>query len=127
MKNIKVGIIDAEIIWKSAYTELGKHRFPNLASMKISGYHKSIGDEVTLITELPLTYQLRDLYKKYDKIYISKVFVETCVPTELLRMSNVVYGGTGFYYSDAQFLPNKIENHMPDYHYMTIGSKKEKH
>lgn len=110
----KIGIIDAELLFKSAFTELGKHRFPNLASMKISGYHKTQGDTVTLITQLPNPVQ--KLYKLYDKIYISKVFVETSVPTELLRLSNVIYGGTGFFYANAQPLPYEIENHIPDYH-----------
>ena len=38
-----VGIIDAEIVGKN------KHRFPNLACMKISSFHKKVGDTVSLL------------------------------------------------------------------------------
>lgn len=63
-----VGIIDAEIIGKT------KHRFPNLCCMKISSYHKSIGDSVVLLH----SYEgLED----FDKVYISKVFTKTDVPS----------------------------------------------
>lgn len=113
---MEIAIIDAELCFKGIYSELGKHRFPNLCSMKISGYYKEKGDNVTLITELPNISQLNSWNKKYDRIYISKVFVETCVPTELLRMSNVIYGGTGFWFANAQPLNYKIEHSMPDYH-----------
>lgn len=77
--------------------------------MKISGYHKSNGDEVNLL----LDYNDID---SYDKVYISKVFTDTFVPQELLHAENVEYGGTGFYYDKAPRLPCKIEHHMPDYH-----------
>lgn len=36
---MKIGIIDADLLGRK------KHRFPNLACMKISGYHKEKGDE----------------------------------------------------------------------------------
>lgn len=66
---MKIAIIDAEIIGKS------KHRFPNLACMKISAYHKKLGDIVTLKTD----YDNLDIF---DKIYISKVFTKTRIPCE---------------------------------------------
>ena len=98
-----VGIIDAEIIGKT------KHRFPNLCCMKISSYHKSIGDSVVLLH----SYEgLED----FDKVYISKVFTKTDVPSEVLEMETVEYGGTGFYYDKAPSLPSEIEHAMPDYH-----------
>lgn len=100
---MKVGIIDAEIIGKT------KHRFPNLCSMKLSYYHRSIGDDV----ELLLSYDNLD---QYDKVYISKVFTWTEVPEEVLEMENVEYGGTGFYYDKAPKLPCEIEHSIPDYH-----------
>jgi len=50
MKNI--AIIDTEIL------SVKKHRFPNLACMKISIYHKKLGDNV----ELKLNYQNLHLY-----------------------------------------------------------------
>lgn len=100
---MRIGIIDAEIIGKT------KHRFPNLCSMKLSSYHKSIGDT----TELLLSYDNLD---QYDKVYISKVFTWTEVPEEVLSYENVEYGGTGFFYDKAPKLPCEIEHAMPDYH-----------
>ena len=37
---LKIAIIDADLISRK------KHRFPNLACMKISGWHKEKGDDV---------------------------------------------------------------------------------
>lgn len=100
---MNIAIIDAEIIGKT------KHRFPNLCSMKLSSYHKSIGDSVTLKTD----YESLELF---DKVYISKVFTKTEVPEHVLSMPNVQYGGTGFYYDKAPPLPPEVEHIMPDYH-----------
>lgn len=47
---MKVAIIDADLIG------INKHRFPNLALMKISSYHKLQGPEVSLI-RMPETIQ----------------------------------------------------------------------
>lgn len=99
----QIAIIDADLIGRK------RHRFPNLASMKISGYHKDIGDIVSLL----LSY---DNLTEYDKVYISKAFTDTPVPDNVLSLDNVVYGGTGFYYDKAPRLPDEIEHHMPDYH-----------
>lgn len=77
-----VGIIDAEIIGKT------KHRFPNLCCMKISSYHKSIGDDVVLLSSY-------EGLENFDKVYISKVFTKTKVPPEVLKMKTVEYGGNG--------------------------------
>lgn len=100
---MKVAVIDADLIGRK------KHRFPNLACMKISGYHKSIGDDVYLEMEY-------DNVNIYDKVYISKVFTDTEVPDDILKNDNVLYGGTGFYYDKALCLPDYIEHHKPDYH-----------
>jgi len=100
---MKIGIIDADLIGRK------KHRFPNLASMKISGWHKSNKDDVTLVTSY-------DNLDDYERIYISKVFTDTVVPEDLLTDCRVVYGGTGFFYDKAAPLPLCIEHHMPDYH-----------
>lgn len=99
---MNIGVIDADLIGRK------KHRFPNLASMKISGYHKSKGDTTSLL----LSY---DNIDKFDKVYISKVFLDTFVPEEVLKLKNVEYGGTGFFYDKADPLPDEIEHHMPDY------------
>ena len=77
--------------------------------MKLSSYHKSIGDSVTLKTD----YESLELF---DKVYISKVFTKTEVPEHVLSMPNVQYGGTGFYYDKAPPLPPEVEHIMPDYH-----------
>lgn len=101
---MRIGIIDAELIGNK------RHRFPNLASMKISGYHKGLGDKVSLITKYDNSLQT------YDRIYLSKVFTATSVPEWVLKLSNIQVGGTGFYYDKAEPLPNIIEHYMPDYH-----------
>lgn len=97
--NKKIAIIDAEIVGKN------KHRFPNLASMKISSYHKGIGDFVKLIWE----YDYFEL-SCYDIVYISKVFTKTEVPEQILNLPNVIYGGTGFYYDNAEPLPIDLKS-----------------
>lgn len=76
--------------------------------MKISGWHKEQGDTVDLLT--------RWGGYEYDKVYLSKVFTDTEVPQEILDMSNLTYGGTGFFYDKAPALKCEIEHHMPDYH-----------
>lgn len=100
---MNIAIIDADLIARP------KHRFPNLACMKLSGYHKAQGHTVTLKTD----YQNLD---QYDKVFISKVFTDTPIDASLLTLPNVEYGGTGFFYDKAPVLPDSIEHHMPDYH-----------
>ena len=100
----RIGIIDADLVG------MKKHRFPNLASMKISGYNKSIGNSVKLITSYD-----EDL-SQYDKVYLSKVFTKTEVPEDIISLPNVVVGGTGFFYDKATPLKDEIEHCMPDYH-----------
>ncbi len=100
---MNIAIIDADLIGKK------KHRFPNLACMKLSGYYKEQGNTITL----KLDY---DNLKNYDKVFISKVFTETPIDSQILQLNNVSYGGTGFYYDQAKPLPYEIEHHMPDYH-----------
>ena len=102
MKIMKIAIIDADLISRK------RHRFPNLASMKISGYYKKLGHEV----ELKLDYDNLD---KYDKVFISKVFTDTPIDEEILKLDNVEYGGTGFFYDEAPDLPYEIEHQFPDY------------
>ena len=100
---MKVGIIDADLISKQ------KQRFPNLACMKISAYYKKQGHDVCLLTSY-------DDVENYDKVFISKVFLDTEVPEGILNLSWVEHGGTGFFYDKAPPLPYKIEHIMPDYH-----------
>lgn len=97
--------------------------------MKISAYHKKLGDIVILKTD----YNYLDVF---DKVYISKVFTDTEIPgepddksqknceniaewyanNEFLKQPNIEYGGTGFFYDKAPPLPDEIEHIMPDYH-----------
>lgn len=100
---MRIGIIDADIIARK------NHRFPNLASMKLSAWHKQRKDNVTLLT----CYNNID---DYDLCYISKVFTDTEVPDGILNKANVTYGGTGFFYDKAAPLPYIVEHIMPDYH-----------
>ena len=102
LNNLRVAVIDADLIGRK------KHRFPNLACMKISGYYKELGYAV----ELKLNY---NNLESFDKVFISKVFTDTPVPEEVLAYDNVKFGGTGFYYDKAEPLPCYIEHHMPDY------------
>lgn len=100
---MKTAIIDADLIGRT------KHRFPNLACMKISAYYKQNGNNVELKTDY-------ENLNQYDKVFISKVFTDTEVPNGILDLKNVSYGGTGFFYDKAPKLPAEIEHIMPDYH-----------
>lgn len=100
---MKIAVIDADLISRK------RHRFPNLACMKLSGFHKERGDEVVL----KLDYDGLD---DFDRVYISAVFTSTKVPVNILMKDNVSYGGTGFFYDKATPLPEDVEHHMPDYH-----------
>ena len=76
--------------------------------MKLSGYYKGMGEDVTLKMDY-------DNLQAYDKVFISKVFTKTKVPNKILCLPNVSYGGTGFFYADSPALPKEVEHHMPDY------------
>lgn len=99
---MKIGIVDADLIGRH------KHRFPNLACEKISGYWKEQGAEVTLL----MGY---DNFDDYDHVYVSKVFTDTPVPEWLEETDTVHIGGTGFFFDKAPNLPDYIEHHIPDY------------
>ena len=100
---MRIGIVDADLIGRKS------QRFPNLACMKIAGYHRGRGDEVELITEYATDFSY------FDKVYLSKVFLDTEVPEEILQLPNVEYGGTGFYYDKAPKLDPAIEHSFPYY------------
>ena len=100
---MKIGIIDADLLGRD------RHRFPNLACEKISGYWKERGADVHLL-------QSYDWDDSFDHIFVSKVFTDTPVPSWLTETEKVHIGGTGFYFDKAPNLPDEIEHHMPDYH-----------
>ena len=99
---MKIAVIDADLIGRK------RHRFPNLACMKISGFHKRHCDSVMLVTDY-------EALEGYDKIYLSKVFTDTEVPEWVLQLPGIEYGGTGFFYDKAPVLPFEVEHGMPDY------------
>lgn len=96
------------------------HNFPNLALMRISAYHKSIGDTVE--------WWYSD-FIHYDKVYMSKIFSDAYSPDvpEPLNADEVIKGGTGycitlgddgkehFDKSKNKSLPPEIEKMFPDY------------
>lgn len=78
-------------------------KIPNLAIMKIVGFHEANGDHVEW-------YKGELFSEQYDKIYFSKLFSFT--PTPVLP-HNAVIGGTGIDFTNK--LPNEIENATPSY------------
>ena len=65
------------------------HHFPNLCLMKLSAYHKQLGDDVEWYSED------REIY---DIVYMSKVFNEEYSPDipEPGNARKVIKGGTGY-------------------------------
>lgn len=86
--------------------------------MKISSYYKNNGNNITLKTD----YEDLEIF---DKVFVSKVFSETKVPESVLSMNNVEYGGSGFFYDKAPFLPYHIEHSKPDYSLYDIWVKSQ--
>lgn len=78
-------------------------RFPNLALMKLSAFHRAQADSVERY--IPL------MNDSYDRVYSSKVFSFSEKEPHLPR--NTVRGGTG--YGTGPNLPDEIEHIMPDY------------
>jgi hypothetical protein len=81
------------------------HNFPNLALMKISAYHKALGDAVEWC--LPLSH--------YDIVYQSKVFDNTYSKDIdwIPNADKIIKGGTGYGLDNT--LPAEIEHTYPDY------------
>lgn len=90
----KIGLIDVD-----------GHNFPNLCLMKISAYHKTVGDEV----------KWWNGFEHYDQVYVSRVFDDTYSTWDdpVINADAVHYGGTGFGLKNK--LPNCIEHMYPDY------------
>lgn len=105
---MKIGLIDVD-----------GHRYPNLALMKLSAWHKAKGDTVE--------WWWSDFFH-YDTVYMSKVFSEEYSPDrpEPLNADRVIKGGTGYAISlengreryckamDKE-LPEDVEHIRPDY------------
>lgn len=106
---MRIGLIDVD-----------GHNFPNLALMRISAYHKSIGDTVEW-------WQTDFIY--YDRIYMSKIFSDAYSQEQQtpLNCGEIIKGGTGYaialgsdgkehFNKDAhKNLPPEIESMFPDY------------
>lgn len=115
---MKIGLIDVD-----------GHNFPNLPLMKLSAYHKSIGDSVEWYNPL--------ISGHLDKVYMSKVFSFTPDYPYNVDAEEVVKGGSGYCISlvdgkeafdkskDIE-LPYEIEHIYPDYsiYYDTIPEVK---
>jgi hypothetical protein len=101
---MNIGIIDAELLANQ------RHRFPNLAAMKLSAFHQSQGDVVSLVPD----YRYLG---NFDLVYICCVFTEVAktIPPKILNQPNVRYGGTGFFFDKAPALPKEVEHSPPDY------------
>ena len=95
---MNIGLIDVD-----------SHNFPNLALMKLSGFHKARGDSVEWWNGL----------KHYDLVYQSKIFDETYTPDNefIIQADEVIRGGTG--YDLKNKLPDEVEHHFPDYELYT--------
>lgn len=78
-----------------------KTKFPNLALMKISAWHKKHGDLVEWWNPLD----------RYDSIYSSKVF--TFTEEDPYLPADTIRGGTG--YGIYEDLPEEIDGMFPDY------------
>ncbi len=93
-----IGLHDAD---KEHLNKRRRKVFPNYALMKISAYHKALGDNV----------EWWEHGKTYDKVYSSKIFDFT--PENSLLPADTVKGGTG--YGLFSVLPKEIDDMYPDY------------
>lgn len=95
---MNVGLIDVDQYNK-------KQKFPNIALMKISAWHKKQGDNVDWWFG----------FEHYDRVYMSKVFDGTYtedIPF-CINADEIIKGGTG--YGMDNVLPPEIEHIYPDY------------
>lgn len=95
---MNIGLIDVD-----NYNKVAK--FPNIALMKISAWHKAQGHNVEWWFG----------FNHYDRVYMSKVFDETYtedIPF-CINADEIVKGGTGYGLDNK--LPDEIEHIYPDY------------
>lgn len=108
MASMKIGLIDVD-----------GHNFPNLALMRISAYHKAMGDQVE--------WWWSD-FIHYDIVYMSKIFSDAYTKDmpEPMNADKVIKGGTGYCISlvdgvevfdkaKNEELPPEVEKMFPDY------------
>lgn len=80
----------------------GNNKYPNLALMKLSAWHKAQGNTVEWFNPL---------FAGYARVYSSKVFTWTAENPYLPE--NTIKGGTGYGLNNK--LPEEIEHICPDY------------
>lgn len=100
---------------------LSDSKYPSLPLMKISAFHKKLGDEVKL---------LFNYFEHFDKVYVSKVFNLNLKHIDQLmyypNADEVVFGGSGYAIdvidgkevynkTSDKDLPAEIESMFPDY------------
>lgn len=96
---MKIGIIDADLVGRK------NHRFPNLCCMKISAFHKDIGNDVKLVLDC-------SNLSTFDIVYVAKVFTDTPDPIRgLFTNTKIIKGGTGYFFDKAPMLPEAIEHY----------------
>lgn len=95
---MKIGLIDVDQHYKTA-------KYPNLALMKLSAWHKAQGDNVDWWWG----------FDHYDRVYMSKVFDETYTKDVIppINADEIIKGGSG--YGLENKLPDEIEHIYPDY------------
>lgn len=95
---MKIGLIDVDQHNKTP-------KFPNIALMKISAWHKAQGHNVNWWFG----------FYHYDRVYMSKVFDDTYTEDFpfCIDAAEVVRGGTGYGLDNR--LPDEIEHIYPDY------------
>lgn len=94
---MKIGLIDVD-----------GHNFPNLPLMKLSAYHKGIGDSVEWYDPM--------FGGHYDKVYMSKVFTFSPDYPYFINADAIQKGGTGYFYPDGgKPLPDCVKHIYPDY------------
>lgn len=96
-------------------TDCDNAKFPNLALMKLSAWHKAQGDMVEWYQ--PFT-------ERYDRVYISKVFSTTPDYDLVVNADEVIRGGTGYdiklvdgreVFTPSANLTYEVEHIYPDY------------
>ena len=109
---MKIGLIDVDNHRKK------KIKYPNLALMKLSAWHKAQGDHVEWWNGL----------EYYDRVYMSKVFSDEYTPDMefAIQADEVIRGGSGYCIETVngvehyrpeigEDLPPEVEHIYPDY------------